>query len=94
MENRSAGRQSRRRKRTAASEPRLQANAFTLDGSSGPRPGFGFLDDAAIALLKARAFDLLEDYGVVVIHPKGAEALLGAGAKPGRDGDRLRKSVV
>jgi len=54
------------------------------------RPRFGFLDDAAIAHLKARAFELLETHGVIIIHPVAAEALRKAGARPGSDADRLR----
>ena len=34
------------------------------------RPGYGFLDPNAIEILKTRAFDLLENYGIVIVHPR------------------------
>ncbi len=94
MESRPEARPSRRRRRGAKPKTKTEADAFTLDGTSGPRPGFGFLSDAAIAKVKARAFDLLKNYGVVVIHPAAAEALKKAGAGAGRDSDRLRLPVT
>lgn len=59
-------------------------------GGTGGRAHFGFLDGAAIEKIKSRAFELLESYGVVFIHPLAAEALKKAGARPGSGADRLR----
>jgi trimethylamine:corrinoid methyltransferase-like protein len=80
----------RRRRRVAPLRQAPRLDAFTLADAAAARPGFGFIDDDAIARLKARAFDLLDGHGIVVAHPKGAEALEAAGATVGRDGDRLR----
>jgi len=65
------------------------ADVFRLLNEKHIRPRFGFLDDAAIEELKKRTFDLLADYGVVVIHEKAIAALKKAGAKPGTKSDRL-----
>jgi len=51
---------------------------------------FGFLNDIQIEEFMSRSYDLLADYGVVVIHPLARKALIAAGARPGNDGDRLR----
>jgi trimethylamine:corrinoid methyltransferase-like protein len=49
--------------------------------SSSPRGRFGFLDEARLEELKTRAFDLLADYGIAIVHPVAAEAFKKAGAK-------------
>jgi len=82
---------SRRRRsrddRTASPAP---ADAFTLATGRPRRPAFDFLDDDAIALMKARAIDILDTRGVIVIHQDGAARLAKAGATPGDDANRLR----
>ena len=90
MEARTIERRPRRRSRAQESQPKASPDAFTLYDAKGTRPGFGFLDEAAIEHLKTRAFDLLESYGIVFVHPLAAEKLQKAGAKPGRDTNRLR----
>ncbi len=90
METGTMERRPRRRNRKKASDPKPSPDAFNLYGAKGTRPRFGFLDQAAIEHLKTRAFDLLETYGVVFVHPLAVDALRKAGAKPGRDADRLR----
>ncbi len=88
MEN--GTRKPRRRGRGAPRDTLASADAFKMLGEPTIRPRFGFLSDGDIDVLKERAFDLLADYGVMVIHPKAVKALTDAGAKPGSDGDRLR----
>ncbi len=90
MENRSVGRPSRRRNRATSAKLKPKPDAFNLCEATGGRTQFGFLDDAAIEKLRTRAFELLETYGVVVIHPVAAEALQKAGARPGSEADRVR----
>lgn len=90
MESVSGIKSGRRRRRAAPARQAPRLDAFTLADTAAARPAFAFIDDDAIARLQARAFDLLEGHGVVVVHPKGATALRRAGATPGRDGDRLR----
>ena len=83
-------RRSRRRKRDVSEQTQVVADAFNLTEAPGIRPGYGFLDPNAIEILKTRAFDLLENYGIVIVHPGATEALLKAGAKPGSDSGRLK----
>jgi trimethylamine:corrinoid methyltransferase-like protein len=64
-------------------------NAFRVV-ESAPRPAFGFLDQAGIEGLRTRVVDLLSGYGVVVVHKQAYEVLLGAGAREGGEGQRLR----
>ena len=90
MENGPAGRRPRRRNRAVSAKIKTNPDAFNLHGAAGARPRLGFLDDAAIEELKARAFELLATHGVIVVHPVAAEALRKAGAGPGSDADRLR----
>ncbi|MCP5071932.1 MAG: hypothetical protein GY947_01390 [Rhodobacteraceae bacterium] len=80
----------RRRGRSTPRAVSAAANAFQTLSEPATRPGFGFLSEGDVDVLKEHAFDLLADYGVVVIHPKAIKALTDAGAKPGSDGDRLR----
>ena len=65
-------------------------DAFTLAPGSPAPARFRLLDESQVEELKHRCFDLLADYGVVVIHPVAIDALKKAGARPGRDADRLR----
>ncbi len=90
MENGARGKSGRRRGRGQPVETKQEADAFHLHGGIPGRPGFGFLGEGDIEELKSRAFGLLEDYGVVIIHPTVAEALKKAGAVEGGDSDRLR----
>ncbi len=90
MDDRPTRSRSRRRRRAADAKSKPRPDAFNLYAAALPRPRFGFLDEAALAHLKDRAFALLEDHGVVIVHPAAAEALRKAGAKPGRDAERLR----
>lgn len=80
----------RRRGRGAPPASSQSPDAFVLGRAVAPIPQSGFLDDAAIAALKSRSYALLEDYGVVVIHPDAVRALKKNGAREGRDNDRLR----
>ncbi len=66
------------------------ADAFVLATDIRPRPGFGFLDDQAMEHLQSRVFELLEHYGVVIIHPGAAQTLQKAGGQPGLDAGRIR----
>ena len=79
----------RRRGRGVPKDTPTIPDAFNLSNLS-KRPRFGFLSEGDIDELKTRSFDLLSDYGVVVIHPKAIAALVKAGAKPGAKADRLR----
>ncbi len=90
MESTTLRRNPRRRRRAVRAPSQVQPNAFVLAGATAARPGFVYLDDPAIARLKARAFDLLEGHGINVAHPVAAERLRKAGAKAGRDAGRLR----
>jgi len=65
-------------------------DAFTLSGDPALKARFGFLQEADIATLKKRSFDLLADYGVVVVHPQAIAGLRRAGARDGATPDRLR----
>jgi trimethylamine---corrinoid protein Co-methyltransferase len=66
------------------------ADAFTNDQMFAARPGFGYLDSDRMNFMRERIFALLEDYGVVVVHPKAHAAFLKAGAKQGADTNRIR----
>jgi len=78
------GRRRRRINRRAAQ----LADPLTL---SSHRPRFTYLPDSAVERLSARAFDLLEQHGVVLTHELMAQKLLGAGAKRSpHESDRYR----
>ncbi len=80
-------------RRRGRGTPKPSANtpdAFTFSSKSSAGVHFGFLSGEQIEELKTRSFALLQDYGIVVIHPEAKTALLKAGAKPGADSDRLR----
>lgn len=81
------------RKRRGRKNPpicRTAADAFTLEQVIGPRAGFGFLDSDRLNFMKDRVFRLLEDYGVMIVHPAAHQALKRAGAKDGSEAGRLR----
>jgi len=80
----------KRRGRGAPPVSNKIADAFTQDSAFAPRPFAHFLNDTSMDFLKQRVFALLEDYGVVVVHPKAHAAFLKAGAKQGADNNRLR----
>ncbi len=81
----------RRRRTSARNDGQGQTgNAFRVAADAGPRPAFRFLDDGARQQLAGRAFELLGNHGIVVNHQGAAAALEAAGARRGRDGDRLR----
>jgi len=90
VKNKTDKRRPRHHRRGPVRIAKTVADAFHLDEGASVRPRFGFLDEAAIATLKNRAFELLENYGVVIVHPGAAKALQKSGAKPGTDADRLR----
>ncbi|MEX5727669.1 trimethylamine--corrinoid protein Co-methyltransferase [Rhodovulum iodosum] len=77
----------RRNRPTRTSTP---ATAFRQEPPGFGRAGFGFLDDDEIAWMKARVEDVLADYGVAILHPEAQKRLRAAGARPGRDANRLR----
>ncbi|MEZ5714420.1 MAG: trimethylamine methyltransferase family protein [Paracoccaceae bacterium] len=79
----------KRRGRAVKREGPQVADAFHL----GSRPGRSrarVLGDGQIAELRDRALELLDSYGVVVIHPGAQAALRKAGARPGSAADRFR----
>jgi len=59
----------RRRGRKSPPVSRAAADAFSLEHAIGPRAGFGFLDSDRMEFLKDHALRLLEDYGVMIVHP-------------------------
>ncbi len=80
----------RRRGRKTPPVSRSGADAFALDHVIGPRAGFGFLDSDRMDFLKDHALRLLEDYGVMIVHPGARDALTAAGAREGGEAGRLR----
>ncbi|PSL19750.1 trimethylamine methyltransferase family protein [Shimia abyssi] len=81
------------RKRRGRKNPptsRASADAFSLEHVIGPRAGFGFLDSDRMAFLKERVLRLLQDYGVMIVHPEAHAALIKAGAREGSEAGRLR----
>lgn len=79
-----------RRKAIAQNASTIHPGAFEQAEPFLPRPQFSFLSDGDLAQIRTRALDLLEQHGVAVIHPEANEAMCKAGAKPGKEGDRLR----
>lgn len=82
---------SRQGKRRGRGQPRdtgQKPDAFHMAPIGALTAGLGLLTDGEIGLLKTRAFDLLAEHGVVIIHPLAQENLLKAGARPGADPDR------
>jgi len=90
MESKPAKKRPRRRGRGAQVRSRPGADAFHLHEAAGARPRFELLDGDALEDLRTRAFDLLDAYGIVIVHPGAAEALQKAGARPGSEAGRLR----
>jgi len=66
------------------------ANAFRQSTTPRPRPHFEMGGQGARSAIIKRAFDLLSEHGVAVIHEGAHAALLKAGATPGREAARLR----
>ncbi len=89
-ENPTQNRKPQRRGRGTPKPTAKTPDAFTLSSVVSDRIRIGFLTDDDIAELKQRSFDLLADYGVVIIHPVVHAALVKAGATPGTSADRLR----
>jgi trimethylamine:corrinoid methyltransferase-like protein len=84
---------SRNRRRGGRKSPpsgNTPANAFLQDRVFGERPRLGFLGPDRLDFLKEHAISLLADYGALVAHPKGREALLKAGAREGTEAGRIR----
>jgi len=80
----------KRRGRKSPPQTVKPADAFTMDRVFAARPGFGFLDEVRLEFMQNRAFALLEDYGVMVVHPTAKAAFLKAGAKEGTEAGRIR----
>lgn len=81
------------RKRRGRGNPPVSrglADAFTLDPAATTRAGFGFLDADRLAFMVDRVKTLLEDYGMMIVHPAAQEALKRAGAREGSAAGRLR----
>lgn len=84
------GEKRRRRGRSVPRETSGKPDAFTAAEVPILCRGMCFLSEGEIDLLKSRAFELLADYGVVIIHPKAQKALLAAGAQRGSSNDRFK----
>lgn len=78
-----------RRNRTTPEAPK-PATAFIQTGQTRPRPHFQIGGEAACDTITTRAFELLAEHGVAVVHEGAHAALLAAGARPGREASRLR----
>lgn len=87
MDHDATTRSPRRTRTVRASHP---ASAFRQEPEGFARSTFGFLSDDDIAFLKARVEDVLADYGVAILHPEAYRRFIEAGAKPGRDANRIR----
>ena len=85
-----------KRKRTGRRAPSTQhvspkaADAFTQAIGSPTRPQFSFLTPDGFEQIKKRAFDLLAEHGVAVVHPQANAKMREAGATPGKEADRLK----
>jgi len=77
-------------RRDRARQGSLPANAFRQEAQVHARVRAGLLDADDISFLKDRVLELLADYGVVILHPEARRAFLAAGAREGRDANRLR----
>lgn len=66
------------------------ADAFSMDSVFSQRPLFGFLDADRMKFMQNHVYDLLENYGVMVVHPAAKTAFLAAGAKEGTQAGRIR----
>ncbi|UYV35821.1 trimethylamine methyltransferase family protein [Rhodobacteraceae bacterium D3-12] len=83
----------KRRGRGVLREGPRVADAFHLNDRSAGRAQGRFLSQGDLEQFRAQAMALLQDYGVVVIHPAARAALLTAGAVEGGGADRLRLPV-
>ncbi len=79
-----------RRKKAAPLNPTITPDAFTQADPVLPRPTFSFLSEDDLVRIKDRAFDLLEQHGIAVVHESANAAMRKAGAVPGGDNERLR----
>ena len=85
-----------KRKRTGRRAPSTQhispkgADAFTQASGTPTRPQFSFLTPDGFEQIKKRAFDLLAEHGVAVVHPQANAKMREAGATPGKEADRLK----
>lgn len=68
----------------------IAADAFRLEMPGQGRALFGFLSDDDIGFLKARAEEILADYGLVIHHPLAQARLRTAGAQSASGANRLR----
>ena len=66
------------------------ADAFSMDRVFAQRPAFGFLDPDRMTYMQDRVFSLLEDYGVMIVHPAARAAFLKAGAVEGSEAGRIK----
>ncbi len=80
----------RRRGRSTPRDTHSIPNAFNPSPAPALRRGLGFMSDADMEMMKTRCFDLLANYGVVIIHPQAKAALLKAGAVEGSETDRVK----
>ncbi len=79
-----------RRKAKVATTPIISPDAFTLANSRFARTQFSYLTDDDMEKIKQRAFDLLANHGVAIIHEKASTAIQKAGAIPGNETNRLK----
>ena len=79
-----------RRQRKLSEIPNNTIDAFNLATKARPVPQFSFLSDDDIERIKQRAFDLLEQHGVAIVHEQAHAAMLAAGARAGSENNRLR----
>ncbi len=86
----------KRRSRTGRRAPSTQhispkaADAFHQATGNFSRPNFSFLRAGDFETIKKRAFDLLADHGVAVIHQHANAKLRAAGAMSGREANRIK----
>lgn len=85
-----ARRRTGRRKSEAPPPPSNTPNAFTQARPILPRPAFSFLSDDQLQQIMERAFDLLEQHGIAVVHESANAAMRKAGARAGSEAKRLR----
>jgi trimethylamine:corrinoid methyltransferase-like protein len=77
-------------KRTRTVRESHPATAFRQEPPGHTRAAFGFLSESDLALMKDKVLDLLEGYGVAILHPEAYQKFIAAGAKPGVDANRIR----
>jgi len=64
-------------------------DAFNLATDNTGKPQFSYLTQQMRETIINRAFDLLANHGVAVVHPGANQLMRKAGAKPGLENDRL-----